>query len=327
MDKAGTENGDLVVEISEDQLALPIETKDELQLEPQAKPEQKPDTEAKRERKRHNDDVIKSVEAQLRQREADLEAERAERVRLAEELAQARAVAAKAQEHVVNSDYERIQGAIAAAKSREESLKREIQSAAEIGEHGKVAELHMEAARIAARKLQYEDAKRNMEIRAERAAKEAPAREERAPVAPVDPFEARIAGLSAQSQAWLRQHKECVLDEVKNAKVLWGHKEAERQGIRADTPEYFRFLETHMGYADDNGDDAGDDDDADVEVTPARRSAPAAPVSRDSSTGQVAPNKYRLSREEAEIATQLNMTPTEYATWKLKAIKDGRYAN
>ena len=53
---------------------------------------------------------------------------------------------------------------------------------------------------------------------------------------------------------------------------------------------------------------------------------PAAPVSRDSRVGgQVAPGKYRLTREEAEMAQHMGMTPTEYATHKLKMQREGRW--
>ena len=324
MEKPNTDTPDktdVIVEVSDEQLALPMENKADLAGNAE---EVKIEPEPKKERKRHNDDAIKSVEAQLRQKEAELEAERGERQRIASELARAKAAEAEARGHVAQSDYERVQGYLAAAKSKEDSLKRDIRQASELGEHERLAELQMEAARVAARKLQYEDAKQSMEIQAQQDQRRRPAETEAEPERFVhrDPFEARIAALSPKSQAWLREHPECVTDDVTNSKVLWGHKAALKSGLRVDTPEYFSFLDQHMGYAEalDDG-----DDEVEIEAPSVRRAAPAAPVSRDSRMGQVAPGKYRLSREEAETATQLGMTPTEYATWKIKAIKDGRY--
>ena len=54
---------------------------------------------------------------------------------------------------------------------------------------------------------------------------------------------------------------------------------------------------------------------------------PAAPVSRDVRYGQMSPGKYRISREEAEHAEAMGLTPAEYVTYKLKGQKEGRWAN
>jgi len=322
---------DLLVEIDESQLALPMEKKDDdlvIETPEEKKPEPvKAETE-KRERKRHNQDAIDALKAQLdeaNRRNAEAEQRRRE----AEERAAAReAELEKARGQVAQSEYDRVQGYIAAATAKEDNIKRALKSAHEVGDYDKVTELQGQLAEVAARKIQYSDAKVRMERDAERAEKELAPKVERTEQRETrDPFEARISGLSHKSQAWLREHPECVTDEAQNAKVIWADKDARKKGIQPDSPEYFSHIEKLMGFADT--DDDGDDDEIEVETpkSDSRRAMPAAPVSREARSGQVAPGKYRLTREEAEIAEQLGMTPTEYAKSKLMAIKNGRYDN
>lgn len=313
---------DLIVEIDDSQLALPMENKGDVIVETKAeeKPEVKSEAEQKRERKRPNEDVIKALQAQLD-----------EATRRTQELDQARAAAEQrarereaeletARGRVAQSEYDRVQGYLTAAKASEASLKREIRAASEMGEHEKIADLQVQLASVAARKLQYEDSKREMEVNAERTPKpERSAEVERPTQRPADTFETRISSLSPASQTWLRQHPECVTDETTNAKVLWAHRDAVKHGIRVDSDQYFEHLENLMGYASDDGDD-------DVQVTtPAERrsSMPAAPPSRDARSGQVAPGKYRITREEAEMAEAMGITPAKYIHNKLEMQKNG----
>lgn len=309
---------DLIVEVDETQLSLPVEKPDEIVVEtkPEAKPEEvKTEAEPKRERKRHNQDAIDALQAQLdaaNRRAAEAE----ERARTREsELTTAK-------ERVAQSDYDRVNGYLAAAKAKEDSIKRAIRSASEMGEHDKLADLQAELATVAARKLQYEDAKIDLEHKQSRAKEERDTRPVRTETQqPHDEFEARISGLSTKSQTWLRQHPECVTNPRMNAKLMSAHWEALGDGIVADSREYFERLEERMGFVE------SDDEDGDVEVeTPrseSRRGVPAAPVSRDTRMGQVAPGKYRLTREEADMAEAMGMTPAQYAKNKVEMMKKG----
>jgi hypothetical protein len=322
---------DLIVDIDETQLALPI-VKDELEVEikPEAKSEEvKVDSEPpKKERKRHNEDVIKSLEAQIKAKDDQLASERQARAAAEAAAREKAAEASQAKAHSDQSYRDVVAGRIAEAKSHEERIKREMKQALEMGEHDRFTDLQMEAARIAARKLQYEDAKVELDRpKAEHVEKT----EIRPGTHPRDDVEAYIQSIpSTKSQSWLRQHKECVTDPYLHSKVMYGHQEAIRKGIVADSPEYFAHLDQHMGYADVNDDDDGDEDGDEVEVaTPQRKSMASAPPSRDSvrQTGQIAPGKYRLTREEAAVAESMGLTATEYATHKVKMIKEGRWTN
>jgi hypothetical protein len=318
---------DLIVDISDEQLALPI-VKDDLEVEikPEVKSEEvKVDSEPpKKERKRHNEDVIKSLEAQIKAKDDQLASERQARAAAEAAAREKAAEASQAKAKSQQSDRDVVASRIAEANAVEERIKREIRRAREMGEDD--TDLQSQLVKVAVRKLQYEDAKFDLDSKPKIDRAEPELRQP-----PKDTVEDYIQSIpSTKSQSWLRQHKECVTDPYLHSKVMYGHQEAIRKGIVADSPEYFAHLDQHMGYADVSDDDDGDDEGDEVEVaTPQRKSMASAPPSRDSvrQSGQIAPGKYRLTREEAAVAESMGLTATEYATHKVKMIKEGRWTN
>lgn len=281
-------------------------------------------------------DVVDSLKKQLEAIQQEKDAERQARVRAEQEARQMAQAAQGARTHAEASHYQLVQGYVHQAKGRSEQIKREIKAALDAGQYDTASELQMEAAKVAARQLQYEDALADIEARAERERSNPKREAEPRREAPSDPFEAQISGLSEPSKQWLRQHRECVTDEVKQAEVVLADKQARRAGHAPDTPGYFSFIEERLGYKakaadpEPEGEIIKDGDDNVVVVDapkPASRSMPAAPVSRDSTPGRPSATQVRLSRAEVEIAEHLGMSPKEYWNWKQKAEKDGRYAN
>jgi hypothetical protein len=304
----------------------------DLELDPDGErptPVEKADTKPTPVAKNDDDSALSSLRKELDAIKAEKEAERSARLAAENEAHQAKTYAQSAKKSADASYFQLVEGAIRQAKARGDQIKSDIKSALDAGDYSKVSELQMEAAKIAARELQYTDQKADLEARAEQ--------EKNAPkIEPVkrnsDPFEAAIEGMSDQSKAWLRQHRECVTDEVAQAKVVLADKMARRNGLQHDTPEYFAFVEQEMGYRAKAQAEPADDGE-DVEISDAapvakRTSMPAAPVSRDNRLG--APrtaSQVRLSKAEVEMAESLQMTPAEYAKWKIAAERDGRYTN
>lgn len=281
--------------------------------------------------------VVDSLRKQLQAIQAEKDAERQARVQAENEARSLATVAHQARSTAEASHYQLIEGYAQQAKQRAEHIKQEIKRSLDAGEYERASELQMEAAKVAARQLQYEDAKADMEARLRRREAEPPPQPQRQvrPEPPADPFEASISGLSEPSKAWLREHRECVLDDVKQAEVVLADKQARRSGHAPDTPEYFAFIEEKLGYrqaakAEPAAEVVKDGDDEVVIVDtpkPVSRSMPAAPVSRDTTPGRSSPQQIRLSRAEAEMAEHLGMSAKEYWQWKQRAEKDNRYAN
>jgi hypothetical protein len=271
-------------------------------------------------------DVVSSLRKQIDQLQAETQAERSARMVAEQEAQKATRIAHGAAQHAQASRHQLVEGYIRQAAAREDQIKDKIKSALEAGDYTAVSNLQMEAAKVAARKLQYEDTLSDLETEAKRPVIEPM---ERKPVA--DSFEDSIKNLSEKSKAWLRDHRECITDEVKNAEVLLADKQARRQGMQPDTPEYFQFIEEKLGYRQKaEAVETTDDGVEIIEAAPVKRqSMPAAPVSRDSRpNGKPSnPSQYRLSKAEVEIAEAMGMSPTEYAKYKIQAEREGRYQN
>lgn len=279
------------------------------------------------------DSAIESMRAQLRAMEDErntLATGKAEAERIAREQAE---IAARASGQAARSHYDMVQGHISAANSAISSLKQQIRLAREANDFDKETDLQSQFMKASTRLLQYEDEKADIEARAERARNTKP-EAPKAPERPSDPVEAYVQNLSRESQGWLRSHRECVTDPELNAKVVWGHQQALKKGLRADSPEYFSYLDEHMGYAQPKHTQAEAEDEGDeVEIVESKpepkRSMPSAPVSRtgNAKPGQTNGNKVRLTREQVDMAEAMGMSPAEYAKNLVELTKNGRYPN
>lgn len=316
---------------------------DDLVLEPEGERKAAP---AKRQDE-ISPDAVESLKAQLASLQAERDAERRERdtERQRREAAEADArklseAATKANRTAEYTHYQLVESHISAAKARANDLKRQIRAAHETGDYDRATDLQMEAAKVATRLLQYEDTKADIELDAKRKQREEQVKAaepvKQRPQSTGDAFEDRISGLSETSKAWLRQHKECVTDDVRNAEVVAADARAKREGLKPDTPEYFAFIEEKLGYrqAQQQQQQAADDDGEEIEEgvivsdpKPVRPAVTAAPVSRGSQGVNGKATTIRLTRAEAEMAEALGMTPKEYYINKSKADQEGRYRN
>jgi nitrate reductase alpha subunit len=133
-----------------------------------------------------------------------------------------------------------------------------------------------------------------------------------------DPVEVFAAQLTPRSASWVREHPEFVRDQKLNRKMLAAHELAVADGISPDSDEYFDHVEGTLGV----------NRSADQEEAPKhqRRAAPAiAPVTRASMNGDGSrPNVVRLSAEQREMASMMNMTPEEYARNMRDLKREGR---
>lgn len=255
--------------------------------------------------------------AALKRENADLAAQRN-----AEAAArrQAEAEADKARTEVKATQETAINSALAAAKTEADTLQAQITAALESGEYKQAGEIQRKLARAEATILRYEDAKAELEAQKKAAPVEKPAPQQHA-----DPFENYVSKLSPRAQSWMRDHKEYATDQKLNAKLIAAHHVAVSEDYTVDSPAYFERIEEHLGLRDIAADE--DVDDGDKPAQEARSPRHSAPVTRDTptltSTGTR--NRVTLSRAEVEMAEALGMTREEYARYKLKGQKEGRY--
>ena len=136
-----------------------------------------------------------------------------------------------------------------------------------------------------------------------------------------------LPDVSARSAAWLKETKEHFRNAKDIRKMFRAHEDAIDDGIRADSDEYFEYIETRLGIrknTDERETHTSAESPMSAAAAPKRSVQPSpAPVSRGSSR----PNVMRLSAAEAETASALGMTPEEYAKNKSLLQKEGRYGH
>lgn len=128
----------------------------------------------------------------------------------------------------------------------------------------------------------------------------------------VDPLDGYISQFSPQTQQWLRSHKDDVFaNEGRGNMAYAGHVMAVNNGIQPDTEEYFRYLDKHMGYSEEqNG------------AVQTRKVQASAPPSRNQAINSSS-TRVTLTAEEKSTAEALGMTVAEYAKEKAR-ILDGK---
>lgn len=137
-----------------------------------------------------------------------------------------------------------------------------------------------------------------------------------APSVPAEVVEAACSGRTLETARWIRQHPEWIADNRKFAKLQSAHFDAQSEGLRPDTPEYFSHVERRLGIGD---------------ARPANfnRADPNTHVWDDG-------KRVVLTRGEEKAATE-TLTWThgpkkgqplgveEYARRKREMVRDGRY--
>lgn len=142
------------------------------------------------------------------------------------------------------------------------------------------------------------------------------------PAAAADPFEAAIVGMSEPAKVWCRKNKaDLTKSMVRSETAKVGHLAALEAGVTPDTPEYFAFLDKHMGYG---------------AAPMPKNTKPGAALKRPVGQprvaapggGRAAPvkgaNDVSLSRAEVNMAKAMGVSLKEYAANKAEIIKNGR---
>jgi hypothetical protein len=140
-----------------------------------------------------------------------------------------------------------------------------------------------------------------------------------------DPVEQVASQLSPRSAAWVRSHPEYVKDPVKYESMLRAHNVAVAEGYAPDSDAYFQFVESRLGFRNEQKAEAEPDPTATAaKPSQKRQSAPAAPSSSVAGSGSGRTLVARLSSEEREIAEMLKMSPEEYAKHREDLRKEGK---
>lgn len=217
--------------------------------------------------------------------EAEGRADKAERERAA-------AVAAQA-----DTESSAVSSGLSAAQSEQASAKQALKIAGESGDWDAIGEAQARIARAASDIREFERAAATL-------ADDKGRQTEPTIVQPridVNTAIDRNPQLLDAEKVWLKAHPEAMIDPSRNKELDVAYLKATRKGISRGTPEYFRFIESEMGYSPPTQEDNG------MSV-----SAPGTRADRGSD-GRPTGGKITLSPEQREIAKNMGLTDIEYA--------------
>ena len=253
------------------------------------------------------DEGINSLKAKL----AESEKARSEADRRARDAAIA---AQQAELRAGNSDLHLINSAIHSVRRENDILKANLQTYMANGDHVQAANIQEHLATNAAKLLQLENGKSEME-----AAQKNPPK----PVTPMlDPVESLASQLSPRSAAWVRRNPQCVTDQRLYQKMIAAHNLAIADGYEPDSDDYFGFVEDTLKL--NRRPEVENPLSAAATPTKHRAAPPAAPVSRSGTANGVRTDVVRLTEDEREIARLNKMTDKEYAKMKLALQREGK---
>jgi len=294
-----TEKDDIVIELADDE-----PKKDDIIVE-------KADEPAKTVKK-----TELTPEEGINELQAKLEQERQARIAAEAQAREAMQQASQAQTKVDSTELHLIKNAIAQIKSNNDSLKANYRDALATGDYDQAAEIQ-EQMIINTNKLDTLE-------KGKKAKEEAP---KIAPVAPqsFDMIENLASQVTPESASWLRRNKDHLNNPKRIDKELRAHADAIDDGIVADTPEYFSFIENRLGISRAQSEDDADPMSEASKPTVRRSAPPAAPVTRSGTTsGTTRPNVVRLTSAEREMAAMMQMTDQEYARNKIALQREGK---
>lgn len=288
------------------------------------------------ERERALQDLKKQYEAQKLRAEAEREARRQ-----AEMYARQQAQhLGRANIEVQDGNLRVILNAIDATEQAADNAQRDYADAMAAGDYALAAKAQRAIAQCEAHLLQLNNGKQKLEEYLHQTTEgsvyepQVPSFE---PNIPQDPVEMYAAKLTPKSAQWLREHPEVV---GKIGKLTRAHQDAVEDGIVAESPEYFQYIESRLGYSGAPSSRSGDPEPqqdlpqrAPSQPAPSRKNLASAPVS--SSTTSISPrpsssNTMVLSPSEVEAAILMEPSlPREkaievYARSKADLIRQGK---
>jgi len=300
--------------------------KDDVEIEVEAAPEVAEDNikveiapEAPKRKAVKTEEGIESLRAQLEQRDSDLEQERAARSTAEKRAQEASQSAFTAQNEALDSNFHLVTNAISTIAQTNDILKSNYRDAMSVGDFERAADIQSEMSSNAAKLLQLEQGKQAIE-RAPRPQAPQPYIADR-----LQSVVNSLAETAPRSANWVRSHPEYARDDRLFQKMMSAHQLAVSDGIVPETDEYFAEIESILRIRrSDSSEDYSDPSRTAAQVTQRRSAPPAAPVSRSGTAPGTRPNTVRLTREQAEMAEMMGMTPQEYAKNMLLLQKEGK---
>lgn len=211
------------------------------------------------------------------------------------------------------SDIALVQSALQQIERDQRDLKARLAAARKTNDTDAEADVFLELQSIASNKQQLEQGLEALKERANAARQRPPQ-----PVVPraEDPVESVASRLTPASAKWVRAHPEFATDEGKRNKMVGAHYAAIGEGLKADSPEYFQYVEQHLGVVDEPAPRQT------VQRQALRSPPPAAPARGNAPSGNT--RTMQLSPQMREAARASGLTDEEYAANLAALRREGK---
>lgn len=233
----------------------------------------------------------------------------------AREAAEQRAAVSAQESHkfkteAENAQYNLIGRAIEVRQSEIESAENRIVAAREAGDYKAEMTALREHGKAVAALAGLEAGKSQMD-----AMRASPTYQQQRQAPPANEFETQIQTLSPVSKQWARAHPDAFTDNRKFSLMLGAHHNALAAGIRADSPEYFAYIEQGLGYRQAPT----------PQPQPQRQANPSAPVSGQARTpnGAKVRETLTMTPRMVQLAKDAGVSKEVWAKHYLAGIKDG----
>lgn len=243
--------------------------------------------------------ALNEMRAQYEEQKKRLEIERRAREQAEQYAYQQAKQAHSARAEAEDSNLRTILNAIAADEQVATNAERVYADAVATGDTALAAKAQREMARVEARLLQLENGRRALEERLQTTEGRVsePEMPRFAPTQPVDPVEMYASRLTPKSAAWLRSHPEAA-NSIN--KLTAAHTAAvELEGIEAESPEYFAYIESKLGYSESGRDNRSEPKRSKSNISSAPVSSSSSMMSPRSSGSS---GSITLSPAEVEMA-------------------------
>jgi hypothetical protein len=269
--------------------------------------------------------ALKNLKAQYEYQKQLAAAEREARLRAEQYAQQQLQQVHSAQNEVQDSNLRVITNAIASTEQQAAVAEQSLADALAAGDYAAAAKAQRALAQAEAHLLQLENGKARLEEslnQTQEGRVEAPQIPNFAPQVPKDPVEIYAERLTPKSASWLRSHPE-VVDRI--PRLTRAHEDALEDGLVAESPEYFSFIEQRLGIAQEAP-------KAEVRAPTPKKSVMSAPVSGTTAISATPrqSNSMVLSSDEVEMAIlaspdlSRDKAIEEYARNKAYLIKSGK---
>lgn len=305
--------------------------------EPAAKVEEvKAPVEKKKPEIDEREKALKDLKAQYERQKMVADAEREARKKAEEYARQQAQQIGYARSEVQDSNLKIILNAIDATEQAAANAERDYAEAMAAGDYAMAAKAQRMIAQAESHLLQLNNGKQRLEESLQQTAEgsvNAPEMPNFEPRIPQDPVEMYASRLAPKSANWLRNHPE-VVSENKIGKLTRAHQDAVEDGLVAESPEYFAFIESRLGYNSYESEPEVEQQSEPVQPTQSRKSMASAPVSSNASitSGRQSGNSNTMTLSPSEVEVALLMEPDmsrdkaieAYARNKAALIKQGK---